>query len=76
MEFCSLKGIPSNRTDLAFSGIVGPETGPGKFTGPVLSDQTGPGKAKLHPSLLNTVHTATNASLFLQILVMVNFDPP
>ena len=72
--------ISSYRTDLAFSGIVGPETGPGKFTGPVLPDQTGPGKTtiqvKLHPSLLNAVHTATNAILLLQILVMVNFGPP
>ena len=73
-------GISSDQTDLAFSGIVGPETGPGKFTGPVLLDQTGPGETtaqvKLHPSLLNAVHTATNATLFLQILVMVNFGPP
>ena len=72
--------ISSDRTDLAFSVIVGPEIGPGKFTGPVLPDQTGPGittiQVKLRPSLLNAVHTATNATLFLQILVMVNFGPP
>ena len=70
-------GIYSDRTDLDFSGIAGPETGPGKFSGPVLP---GPGKTtkyvKRHPSLLNAVHTATNAILFLQILVMVNFGPP
>ena len=73
-------GICSDQTDLDFFGIAGPETGPGKFTGPVLSEQTGPVKTtiqvKRHPSLLNAVHTATNATLFLQILVMVNFGPP
>ena len=47
---------------------------------PDRSSWTRPGKTtaqvKLHPSLLNAVHTATNATLFLQILVMVNFGPP